>query len=165
MTYAVIKTGGKQYKAALGEVLTVEKLEGEVGSTITLPVLFAEGGVQVAVIAEIIEHGKGDKVIIFKKKRRHNYRRKNGHRQPLTSIQIIQLGDVKLASDKKRVAKVRTAPVPKIKGPAQAKVTKPVAEKAPAKKATAKKTSDKSAAAKKETSKPAAKKTTKKDAE
>lgn len=158
MTYAVVKTGGKQYKAALGEVLTVEKLEGEVGSTVTLPVLFAEGGAKLAVIAEIIEHGKGDKVIIFKKKRRHHYRRKNGHRQPLTSIQIIQLGDAKLASDKKRVAKVKTQPVAKIKAEKPAKAAKPAA--APKKAASAKKEA-KPAAEKK----PAAKKTTKKDAE
>lgn len=161
MTYAVVKTGGKQYKAELGEVLTVEKLEGEVGSTVTLPVLFASGGAQVAVIAEIIEQGKGEKIIIFKKKRRHTYRRKNGHRQPLTSIQIIQLGDAKLAADKKRVVKPKTQPVAKIKGPAKAKTAKPVAEKKPAAKkaAPAKKTEAKADA------KPAAKKTTtKKDA-
>ena len=148
--YAVVKTGGKQYKAALGEVLTVEKLEGEVGSTVTLPVLFAEGGAKVAVIAEIIEHGKGDKVIVFKKKRRHTYRRKNGHRQPLTSIQIIQLGDAKLDASKKRKAKVKTQPAAKIKTNKPA-TAKPAAKKeAPAKKAAAKK--------------PAAKKTTKKEA-
>ena len=148
MTYAVVKTGGKQYKATLGEVLTVEKIDQEVGSTITLPVLFAEGGAKVAVVAEVIEHGKGDKVIIFKKKRRHTYRRKNGHRQPLTSIQIIQLGDAKLEAAKKRVAKVKTAPVAKIKT-VKVKAEKPVAEKpakkAPAKKAAAKKTTKKEA--------------------
>ena len=151
MTYAVIKTGGKQYKAALGEVLTVEKLEGEVGTTVTLPVLFAEGGKTVSVVAEIFEQGKGDKVIIFKKKRRHTYRRKNGHRQPLTSIQIVQFGDTKLEAGKKRVIKPKTQPLSKNRVP-QAKIIKPAAIKAaPAKK---------DAAAKK----PAAKKTTKKEA-
>ncbi len=151
MTYAVIKTGGKQYKAELGEVLTVEKLEGEVGSTVNLPVLFAAGGAKVAVVAEIIEHGKGDKVIIFKKKRRHTYRRKNGHRQPLTSIQIIQLGDAKLDVSKKRKAKVKTQPVAKIKAakPATAKTAAkkeaPAKKPAAAKKAPAKKTTKKEA--------------------
>lgn len=146
MTYAVVKTGGKQYKTELGEVLTVEKLEGEVGSTVNLPVLFASGGAKVAVVAEIIEQGKGEKVIIFKKKRRHTYRRKNGHRQPLTSIQIIQLGDAKLPAEKKRVVKAKTPPVAKIKAPAKAKAEKPKAEKpakAAAKKPAAKKTSTK----------------------
>jgi large subunit ribosomal protein L21 len=160
MTYAVVKTGGKQYKAALGEVITVEKIEQEVGSTFELPVLFSEGGKVVKAFAEIIEHGKGDKVIIFKKKRRHHYRRKNGHRQPLTSIQIIQIGDAKIESGQKKVAKApKNAPEAKIKAPkteqgtaakpakaakteAKAETKKPAAKKAPAAKKTTKKESE-----------------------
>lgn len=149
MTYAVVKTGGKQYKAALGEVITVEKIEKEIGTQIELPVLFAEGGKVVKAFAEVIEHGKGDKVIIFKKKRRHHYRRKNGHRQPLTSIQIVQIGEAKIEAGQKKQAKApKAAPAAKIKAP---KAEKPATEKKETKKAAAKK--------------PAAKKTTKKESE
>jgi large subunit ribosomal protein L21 len=156
MTYAVVKTGGKQYKAQLGEVLTVEKLEVEVGACVELPVLFSPNG-KVKAVAEVIEHGKGPKVIIFKKKRRNNYRRKNGHRQPLTTIQIVELGGEKLDAAKKKVAKARPVhPTPKadknVKAEKPAKAAKPAktqepaaekatkAKKAPAKKSTTKKT-------------------------
>jgi large subunit ribosomal protein L21 len=100
--FAVIRTGGKQYRVASGDVITVEKLAGEVGSSITLgEVLMAgEGGEAklgdalkgMAVTAEIVEHRLGDKVIVFKKRRRHNYRRKRGHRQPETVLRVTGIG-------------------------------------------------------------------------
>jgi large subunit ribosomal protein L21 len=99
--FAVIRTGGKQYRVASGDVITVEKLAGDVGSSITLgEVLMAgEGGDAkigsalkgAAVTAEIVEQGLGDKVIIFKKRRRHNYRRKRGHRQPQTVLRVTDI--------------------------------------------------------------------------
>ncbi|WP_395016022.1 50S ribosomal protein L21 [Dongia sp.] len=97
--YAVIKTGGKQYKVASGDVILVEKIEGEAGAAITLAeVLMIGDGANItvgaptvkgaSVAAEIVGQEKADKVIIFKKNRRHNYRRKNGHRQKLTELKI-----------------------------------------------------------------------------
>ncbi len=97
--FAVIRTGGKQYKVAKDDVIDVEKLEGEPGSTVTFEDVLMVGneaefraGVPVlagaAVTAEVVAQKRGDKVIIFKKKRRHNYRRKNGHRQSLTVLRI-----------------------------------------------------------------------------
>jgi large subunit ribosomal protein L21 len=94
--FAVIRTGGKQYKVAKDDVITVEKLVGEPGSTVTLDdvLMVGEGasaktktpGAQVT--AEVVEQIRADKVLIFKKRRRHNYRRKNGHRQPLTVLKV-----------------------------------------------------------------------------
>jgi large subunit ribosomal protein L21 len=96
--YAVIKTGGKQYKVASGDVILVEKLESEAGASITLEVLMIGDGANItvgaptvkgaSVAAEVVDQVKADKVIIFKKNRRHNYRRKNGHRQKLTALKI-----------------------------------------------------------------------------
>ena len=97
--YAVIRTGGKQYRVAKDDVISVEKLAGEPGSTIALSdVLMVGEGEEAttgtplvagaAVSATVVEHKRGEKVIIFKKKRRHNYRRKNGHRQAITVLRI-----------------------------------------------------------------------------
>ena len=103
MTYAVIRTGGKQYRVTPDAVLTVERLEAEPGSTVTFHdvlLVGGEGGLSVgaptvpgaSVTATVVEQSRGDKVIIFKKKRRHNYRRKNGHRQQLTVLKIVSVG-------------------------------------------------------------------------
>jgi len=99
--YAVIKTGGKQYKVATNDVIMVEKLEGEAGATVSLEVLMIGDGANVtigqptvagaSVAAEIVDQEKADKVIIFKKHRRHNYRRKRGHRQKLTALKITNI--------------------------------------------------------------------------
>jgi large subunit ribosomal protein L21 len=94
--FAVIRTGGKQYKVAKDDLITVEKLAGDPGATVTFDsVLMIGDGAEAkngpsgaAVTAEVVEHIRDDKVIIFKKKRRHNYRRKNGHRQPLTVLRV-----------------------------------------------------------------------------
>jgi large subunit ribosomal protein L21 len=97
--YAVIRTGGKQYRVAKNDVIAVEKLAGEPGATITLDdILMVGEGAEAttgtptvagaAVSATVVEQKRGDKVIIFKKKRRHNYRRKNGHRQAITVLRI-----------------------------------------------------------------------------
>ena len=97
--FAVIRTGGKQYKLANGDVIRVEKLEAEAGASITLNdvLMVSDGGsttlgtptvAGAAVTAEIVAQDRGPKIIVFKKKRRQNYRRKNGHRQDLTVLRI-----------------------------------------------------------------------------
>jgi large subunit ribosomal protein L21 len=136
--YAVVKTGGKQYRVAKDDTLVVEKLAGEVGEVVQLGdvLMLAEEGKaptvgaptvdKAAVFAEVVEHGKGDKVIVFKKQRRQNHRRKNGHRQELTTVKVVEISPTG---------------------------TKPKADaaekKAPAKKAATKKAATKKAAAKK----------------
>jgi large subunit ribosomal protein L21 len=97
--YAVIKTGGKQYRVAQGDKLRVEKLPGNVGDTVTLGEVLLVGsgdGVKVGqpvvsgakVEAKIVGQDRGEKIIIFKFRRRKNYRRKTGHRQPFTALEI-----------------------------------------------------------------------------
>lgn len=97
--FAVVRTGGKQYRVAAGDKIAVEKLAGEAGEVITLnDVLLAGEGdslsdaAKVSVSAEIIAQAKSEKVIIFKKRRRHNYRRRNGHRQNMTLLRITAVG-------------------------------------------------------------------------
>lgn len=89
--FAVIRTGGKQYKVAQDDKIKVEKLDAEEGASVECEVLYAEGGKKATVTAKILEHKRDKKVIIFKKKRRQNYRRKNGHRQHLTVLQITEV--------------------------------------------------------------------------
>ena len=110
--FAVIRTGGKQYKVAKDDVITVEKILGEPGEKVQLGdvlMLGEEGKAstvgtplieKAAVTAEILEQGKGDKVIVFKKKRRHNYRRLKGHRQELTYLKITDISTTSSSSSK-----------------------------------------------------------------
>jgi large subunit ribosomal protein L21 len=114
--FAVVRTGGKQYRVAAGDKIAVEKLAGEAGETITLgDVLLAGDGGEikdikgVVVSAEIIAQAKSEKVVVFKKRRRHNYRRKNGHRQQLTLLRILAVGDEKKAAKKEAAAPVEAA--------------------------------------------------------
>ena len=97
--FAVIRTGGKQYKVAKDDVIAVEKLDGEPGAVIELgEVLMVGEGAEVSagapfvagasVSAELVEQRRADKIIVFKKQRRKNYRRKNGHRQHQTVLRI-----------------------------------------------------------------------------
>ena len=113
--FAVVRTGGKQYRVAPGDKIVVEKLAGETGDKITLgDVLLAGDGSDLkstsglTVAAEIIAQAKGDKVTVFKKRRRHNYRRKKGHRQQHTILRITAIGDHK--AEKKPAAKAADAP-------------------------------------------------------
>jgi large subunit ribosomal protein L21 len=132
--FAIVRTGGKQYRVAAGDKITVEKLAGSVGDKVELAdVLLAGDGTDLKstagmiVGAEIIAQGKGEKIIIFKKKRRHNYRRKNGHRQFHTLLKIVSIGgEAKKAAPKKAEA-----------APAEASEAAP--KKAPVKKTPAKK--------------------------
>ena len=110
--FAVVKTGGKQYRVTHNDVLKVEKLEGKVGDKIKLEDVLAveeEGKVHIGapklkgmkVEAEILDQKKDKKVLIFKKRRRHNSRRKNGHRQEVTYLRIISINGKKASAPKK----------------------------------------------------------------
>ena len=109
--FAVVRTGGKQYRVAAGDKIAVEKIAGEAGDTVVLGdvLLAGDGGdmkdaAKVKVSAEIIAQAKSEKVVVFKKRRRHNYRRKQGHRQQMTLLRIVQVGDSKIE------AKAKAAP-------------------------------------------------------
>ena len=98
--YAVIETGGKQYKIALGDKLKVEKLDAAEGESVALgrALMIADGerihlDAADAVHATVLAHGRGDKIRVFKMKRRKDYRRTRGHRQAYTEIQITAIGD------------------------------------------------------------------------
>jgi large subunit ribosomal protein L21 len=99
--FAVIRTGGKQYKVAKDDVLSVEKLDGDVGAKLTFGEVLMLGGDSpksgaplvkgASVTGEIVEHGRGEKVVAFKKKRRKNTHRKRGHRQHFTKVKITEI--------------------------------------------------------------------------
>jgi large subunit ribosomal protein L21 len=124
--FAIVRTGGKQYRVAAGDKIAVEKLAGEAGDTVTLgDVLLAGEGdsladaSKVTVSAEIIAQAKSEKVVVFKKRRRHNYRRKNGHRQQMTLLRITDVGTggaKKAASKKDAAPKKENAPKVETKG-------------------------------------------------
>lgn len=95
--YAIVQLGNHQYKATVGEKITVEKIEAEIGSQVKFKnVLFVSNGSQVqignqvrgVVTGKIVSQDKGEKIIVFKKKRRHVYKKKQGHRQRYTVVQI-----------------------------------------------------------------------------
>ena len=132
--FAIVRTGGKQYRVAAGDKIVVDRMDGEAGARIALgDVLFTSEGsaAGLTVAAEIIAQAKAEKVIVFKKKRRHNYRRKNGHRQQHTILKIISVG----AAEEKKAAPKKEA-APKTDAVAETTVEAP-AKKAPAKKAAA----------------------------
>src|SRR5437868_2367301 len=113
--FAVVRTGGKQYRVAPGDKIVVERLDGNAGDKITLgEVLLAGEGSDLkstaglTVAAEIVAQAKADKVTVFKKRRRHNYRRKKGHRQQHTILKIVAIGDQKEA--RKSAPKAEAAP-------------------------------------------------------
>ena len=181
--HAVIRTGGKQYRVAQNDVIKVEKLAGEAGDLIVIPDVLSVGddkGVTVgtplvdgaSVAVRVIAQDRLDKVLVFKKRRRHTYRRKNGHRQDVTVLRVEEIltGGKKAAGAKsaekapaKKAAPKKAAPEKSGDAAAAGKETKPAAKKAEtksadAKKAPAKKAPAKKPAAKKEAAKPAAKK-------
>ncbi len=177
--FAVIRTGGKQYKVAPNDVLRVEKLAAQPGDTVKLDSVLmvdSDQGLSVGaplvkgavVAAEVVEQTRADKIIVFKKRRRKNYRRRNGHRQALT---VLRVADILI--DGKTVAKAKPAAqaaAPKKTATAEAAAPKKaLPRKAPVKKTAdrktaAKKAGPKKAAAKKTPAKKAAKKTAKKKA-
>ena len=99
--YAVIKTGGKQYRVAPNEVIKIERLESEVGASVTFPEVLMVGGdspvvgtptvAGASVTATVLAQTRGEKLIVFKKRRRKNYRRRNGHREYLTVVRIADI--------------------------------------------------------------------------
>ncbi|MGI6486662.1 MAG: 50S ribosomal protein L21 [Thermoanaerobacterales bacterium] len=100
--YAIIETGGKQYKVSEGDVLQVEKLQAEEGENVEIDKVLAiskDGKLEVGkplldnakVLATVLSHGKKDKIIVFKYKPKKNYRRKQGHRQPFTQLKIEKI--------------------------------------------------------------------------
>ena len=123
--FAIVRTGGKQYRVAAGDKIVVEKLAGAAGDTVTLSdVLFAGDGGEskstdgLTVSAEIVAQAKADKVTVFKKKRRHNYRRKRGHRQQLTILKIVAIGGKKAAAATKAAPAEKPAKKASTKRPA-----------------------------------------------
>jgi large subunit ribosomal protein L21 len=97
--FAVVRTGGKQYRVAAGDKIVVDRIDGDAGASVTLgDVLLAGEGAELraveglSVVAEVVAQAKGEKVIVFKKRRRHNYRRRNGHRQQHTILKIVSVG-------------------------------------------------------------------------
>ncbi len=97
--YAIIKTGGKQYRVQEGDLITIEKLEAAADETVTFDQVLTvvnDGSVKVGtplvngakVIGKVVEHGKGKKILVFKYKAKSNYRRRQGHRQPFTKVRI-----------------------------------------------------------------------------
>ena len=147
--YAIIKTGGKQYKVQQGDEFKVEKLDAKVGEKVVFDEILAVGGDKLivgnplvdgyVVNAEVVEQGKGDKIVIYKYKAKKDYRRKNGHRQPFTLVKITGIGEgkaPKASAAKKDAPKKEEAP----------KAEK--AEKKPAKKEAAPKAEKKAAAPK-----------------
>ncbi len=177
--FAVVRTGGKQYRVSENDVIVVEKLAGEAGEVIVLGDVLAVGDDKAqsigtptvsgaSVAAQVLEQTRGDKVIVFKKKRRQGYRRKKGHRQELTALRVTEIltdGKKPSAAKAKPAAKTSAkaddkpkaeAKKPAAKKPAAKTETKPAAKK-PAAKADAKPAAKKPAA-KKADAKPAAKK-------
>ena len=157
--FAVIRTGGKQYRVAPNDVIEIERIAGESGDIIELGEVLLLGGdsgpktgsptiAGALVAAELVEQTRGDKIIVFKKKRRKGYRRTRGHRQDLTMLRITEI-----LTDGKKPSQTKVArPEPK-----KTEAKKPEAEKPEVKKPEAKKAVAKKAAAK-PAKKPAAKK-------
>jgi len=150
--YAVLNSGGKQYKVQKGEVLKVEKISGDVGSSVTFDrvLMFSDGENvsigqpvldSVSVEGHIVEQGKAKKIIVFKYKRRKRFRRKNGHRQEFTAVLIDSI--------KAKGTKAAKAAEPKAE--AKAEVKESETQKAAPKKAAPQKAVAKKAAPKKET--------------
>jgi large subunit ribosomal protein L21 len=174
--YAVVKTGGKQLRVEVGETVSVELLDAAAGAVVTLPALLVSDGESIitgadaanaTVTAEVLGHGKADKVVVFKFKKRKGYKKLKGHRQNLTLIKVTDIaasGAKKPA--KKAAATTEAKPAKKVAAPkaekAAAKAT--AGETAPEKKAPSKKPAAKAAAKKpadkveKAADKPAAKK-------
>ena len=115
--FAIVRTGGKQYRVAAGDKIVIDKIDGEAGASVTLgDVLLAGEGSDLrdaaglTVAAEIIAQAKGEKVIVFKKRRRHNYRRRNGHRQQHTILKIVSVGGHTAEGSGQQQSQGETAP-------------------------------------------------------
>lgn len=123
--FAIVRTGGKQYRVSPGDRIVVEKMAGEAGSTVTLDDVLLSGtggdvGGSVSVEAEVIAQARADKVVVFKKRRRHNYRRKAGHRQQHTILKIVSVG----GETEVKQAEAEPAPKAAKKNPVEAAASK-----------------------------------------
>ena len=141
--YAIIKTGGKQYRVQQGDEFRVEKLDASVGDKVVFDEVVAVGGDKLvvgtpfvegyAVTAEVLEQGKGDKIVIYKYKAKKDYRRKNGHRQPFTLVKITGIGEGKAtktsAPKKETASKAETVEKKSAKNEAAPKTEKAAAPK------------------------------------
>jgi large subunit ribosomal protein L21 len=169
--YAVIKTGGKQYRVSKDDVIVVEKLAANTGSALELDeVLILDDGKETVlgtpmvegarVAATVLDQTRSDKIIVFKKKRRKDYKRKKGHRQDLTVLRITDIlaKGQKATTAKVAVPKSAAVPEPKMEEAITAPVSKAAVKKAPAKKAAAKKAVKKATAKKAAAKKTSAKK-------
>ncbi len=181
--YAVIRTGGKQYTVAPEDIVDIEKIPGEAGEIVEFTdvlLIGGEGEPQIgapliegaSVGAEVVRQYRGEKVIVFKKRRRHNSRRRNGHRQSLTAVRITEIltGGAKPKGLKPAPAKEETKaaapkkkaePAPKAADPAPAKAEAPKKQAAPKKEAAAKKEAAPKTEAAAKPAKPKAEKTEK----
>ena len=118
--YAIFENGSKQYKASVGDLIKVEKLNAQVGATVEFPVILTAdekgicAGAEVAnvkVVAEVVSQGKEKKIIVFKYKAKKNERKKQGHRQPYTQVKVTAIGaaEAKKTTAKKPAAKKTAA--------------------------------------------------------
>ena len=152
--YAIVRAGGRQEKVAVGDLISLDRVQAKPGETVVLPTVLIVDGDKVntdakgvTVTAEVIDHNRGPKIEILRYKNKTGYRRRQGHRSDLTDVQIISIGSEKIAAGDKATAKakpvvakkaapVKAAPVAKTAPAAEAKEEKPVAKKsAPAAKA------------------------------
>lgn len=160
--FAIVVTGGKQYKVEGGDQIIVEKLDAKVGAKVQLDCMAKGEGKDMKfgtplldekIEAKVVEHGKGDKIIVFKYKAKKDYRRKQGHRQPYTKLEITGLpstgkktqsakADAKKAEAKKEAPKKQAAPAPKKEAAPKAAPKKEAAPKAAPKKEAAPKKAD-----------------------
>ena len=116
--YAIFENGNKQYRVSVGDVVKVEKLDAQVGATVTFPVIMCadEGNIKVGsevagakVSGEVVSQGKDKKIIVFKYKAKKNERKKQGHRQPFTTVKITAIGEAQPVAEKKPRAKKAAA--------------------------------------------------------
>ncbi len=154
--YAIVQTGGKQYRVSEGDIISVERLRAEAGAKVVLDEVLAIGdndGMFVgkpflegaSVIAELLENGKGEKLIIYKYKAKKDYSRKQGHRQPYSKLRIESISASGASPAEKKAAKEKAVEEKPAKKPAEEKLAKEKAAKKPAEEKPAK---EKPAAAK-----------------
>jgi large subunit ribosomal protein L21 len=146
--FAVFKTGGKQYRVAADDVLKVDKIKGEPGEIVAFGEVLMVGGENVAlgtptvagaaVAAQVLEQGRGPKIIAFKKRRRKNSRRKRGHRQEFTTLRITEILTGGKAPSRTVQSKAEQAPAPAVEAPAASSAPAAAAAEAESAAATAK---------------------------
>ncbi len=146
--YAIVRAGGRQEKVAVGDLISLDRVQAKRGETVVLPTVLIVDGDKVntdakgvTVTAEVIDHNRGPKIEILRYKNKTGYRRRQGHRADLTDVQIISIGSEKIAAGDKATAKakpvvakkaapVKAAPVAKAAPAAEATEEKPAAKKA-----------------------------------